>query len=313
MFRCAMHGLHVAADIDLGVAREAVGEADVMVKSAGRDHWSANPNGDHQVLAEARWPDGAVRHTFWRCAGGYLLTIPRLGRIGIDHDLAAVTYTVDDAYPTELASVLVNGYGMALLLGLRGHLVLHASAVEVDGRAYALVGRSGQGKTTVSALLCRAGARLVTDDVLRVDPDLDGGGWRCWPAATESRLRPNASSIGQGDAAPLVSVDGRTRLQPRRLSGSEPLALASVLFPSPDRERGVVEVQRLPRRAGLLALLSSPRIVGIRDPEWQQRDFAAQSSLTTDVPTSIIRVPWGPPFPESLGEQLLAGLSEAVS
>lgn len=61
-------------------------------------------------------------------------------------------------------------------------------AEEVGGRAVAFIGSSGIGKTTLKALCCAAGARLVTDDVLRVEPR-DGEGW-CFHGTCTLRLRP---------------------------------------------------------------------------------------------------------------------------
>jgi hypothetical protein len=55
----------------------------------------------------------------------------------------------------------------ALLQGLE---TLHASAVSIEGRAIALVGASGAGKTSVALELCRMGADFLADDVLALEP-----------------------------------------------------------------------------------------------------------------------------------------------
>ncbi|CAA7615400.1 HPr kinase [Candidatus Terasakiella magnetica] len=51
----------------------------------------------------------------------------------------------------------------------RGLLPLHASCVEVDGRAIAFAGPSGVGKSTLAAALLAQGWRLLSDDVTVVD------------------------------------------------------------------------------------------------------------------------------------------------
>jgi len=56
---------------------------------------------------------------------------------------------------------------------LQGLEVLHASAVAIGGEATAIVSASGGGKSTLAAAMLAAGAELVTDDVLAVEP---GGG-----------------------------------------------------------------------------------------------------------------------------------------
>lgn len=64
-------------------------------------------------------------------------------------------------------------------LALRGHVVLHASAVEEAGEAVAFVGASGSGKTTLARELGALGWRVLCDDLLRVE----AGGLRVRVAA----------------------------------------------------------------------------------------------------------------------------------
>jgi hypothetical protein len=54
------------------------------------------------------------------------------------------------------------------LLSLRGHTVLHASAVSIGARVIAFSGLSGAGKTTTARMLERAGAKAICADKLVV-------------------------------------------------------------------------------------------------------------------------------------------------
>jgi len=67
--------------------------------------------------------------------------------------------------------LLVNtvlGTPMGILLLQRGFLVLHASAVEINGKITCFLGASGAGKsTTVCSLIC-SGHKLVADDVVAI-------------------------------------------------------------------------------------------------------------------------------------------------
>lgn len=56
----------------------------------------------------------------------------------------------------------------AALLYQRGYFLLHASVVEKNGLAYAFVGKSGRGKSTLAALLLDHGFQLVSDDICAV-------------------------------------------------------------------------------------------------------------------------------------------------
>jgi hypothetical protein len=58
------------------------------------------------------------------------------------------------------------------ILSLRGHLVIHASAVDLGDNAVAFTGLSGAGKTTTARSLARHGGRILCEDklLLRVSP-----------------------------------------------------------------------------------------------------------------------------------------------
>jgi len=75
---------------------------------------------------------------------------------------------VDSAPPGEAETVcgLLLGPAFACLLHQRGHLVLHASAVAMNGTAVAFLGESGKGKSTLAAALVSRGHRLLADDIL---------------------------------------------------------------------------------------------------------------------------------------------------
>ena len=88
--------------------------------------------------------------------------------VGEDTGRQHVTFYRAPTAPLDLIAILIAGSLAAYLLSAEGRLVLHASAVEVDGKALAFVGQSGQGKTTMATLLCAAGYPFVADDLLPV-------------------------------------------------------------------------------------------------------------------------------------------------
>ena len=56
--------------------------------------------------------------------------------------------------------------GLPMLLWQRGGLLLHASGVELGGKAIAIAGPSGIGKSTLARALLERGGRLIGDDTL---------------------------------------------------------------------------------------------------------------------------------------------------
>jgi len=63
---------------------------------------------------------------------------------------------------------------LPLAAALHGRALFHASAVAVDGGAFAFVGLSSAGKSSIAAHLVARGARLVTDDVLALERNDNG-------------------------------------------------------------------------------------------------------------------------------------------
>ncbi|WP_230769612.1 HprK-related kinase A [Sphingomonas sp. Leaf4] len=82
-------------------------------------------------------------------------------------------FTIPDAAPLPLAQGLLAaemGMNLQMALGQRRYLLLHASAVERDGRALLMTGVSGAGKSTLAALLMTRGWRLMGDEFVLLDP-----------------------------------------------------------------------------------------------------------------------------------------------
>ena len=82
-------------------------------------------------------------------------------------------FVIPDAAPLPLAQGLLAaemGMNLQMALGQRHWLLLHASAVERDGRALLMTGLSGAGKSTLAALLMAKGWRLMGDEFALVDP-----------------------------------------------------------------------------------------------------------------------------------------------
>jgi HprK-related kinase A len=93
-------------------------------------------------------------------------------------------YTLPDAAPLSLAHGLLAaemGMNLQMALGQKRYLLLHASAVERDGKAVLMTGHSGAGKSTLAALLGEKGWRLMGDEFALVD--LDSGDIRAFPRA----------------------------------------------------------------------------------------------------------------------------------
>lgn len=125
------------------------------------------------------------------------------GEIRLDRDRQAITF----ATPEPLAPEAVLHPGLSAPAAVAswwlGRTPLHASAVVRDGRAWAIVGERGSGKSTMAALLVRAGCGFLADDLLVVE----GGRAFAGPASIDLRADAGAE-LG---ARPLGRVGSRER------------------------------------------------------------------------------------------------------
>ena len=82
-------------------------------------------------------------------------------------------YMLPEAAPLPLRQGLLAGemaMNLQMALGARRYLLLHASAVERDGRALLMTGISGAGKSTLATLLAAKGWRFMGDEFALLDP-----------------------------------------------------------------------------------------------------------------------------------------------
>ena len=110
-------------------------------------------------------------------------------------------YVLPDAAPLALGHALLAaemGMNLQMALGARRWLLLHASAVERDGRALLMSGHSGAGKSTLAALLGERGWRLMGDEFALVD--LADGRVHAFPRLVS--LKNEAIAAMAGEASP---------------------------------------------------------------------------------------------------------------
>jgi hypothetical protein len=279
------------------------GPADVVVVR-GEDRPVPYGRPSDEVIAE-RVVDGRPWYTFAQRGEEVVGRFYGLADFEIDGSGRRVTYHRDPE-ARDLVAILIAGSLVAYLLSSTGRLVLHASAVEVDGAALAFVGFSGQGKTTVATLLCAEGYPLVTDDLLPVDPGLEGV--TCASAGIELRVREKVEALLQRFSSGAVrgrTLDDRHAVAPPTTS-KDRLPLAALVVPWPDRAANTVRARRLPSGEAALLLARCQRIEGWTPPSQLRAQFNSVSAVVASVPVLEMHVPWGPPFPTTLAEQVVA-------
>jgi hypothetical protein len=176
-------GLIIRSDFELEVLEPcAAGEGEIdlhVVRTRGiiRDPAPAfDPYFDIQP---------GVQYMHWRAIGAYLL----------ERDDTVLVETHAGISDHQVAQALL-GLVMSIVLERRNLLCLHASAVNVNGRAALFMGDKGAGKSTTSGSMLARGHLPITDDLVAVEntttPDLIPAirpGFSCmklWPDSIEA-------------------------------------------------------------------------------------------------------------------------------
>ena len=104
----------------------------------------------------------------WQIAGGqFLLRVPGVARFLLSEGRDIAFELEPGGEPADIP-VFILGTAFGILLHQRERIVLHASAVRVNGKAILFCGSSGAGKSTLAAVLAQRGFPLVTDDVCAI-------------------------------------------------------------------------------------------------------------------------------------------------
>jgi ABC-type polar amino acid transport system ATPase subunit len=96
-----------------------------------------------------------------------LLSIPNLARFLIK-DGCEISFQLEPEGDAADISVFLVGTVFGALLHQRERIVLHASAVRVNGKAVVFCGSSGAGKSTLAAALSQRNYPLITDDLCAI-------------------------------------------------------------------------------------------------------------------------------------------------
>jgi hypothetical protein len=143
----------------------------------------------------------------------------------------------------DLLRLYIVGTIMAALLYQRGLLVLHASAVDVEGGVIAFLGASGWGKSSIAAALYARGHGMVADDVAAVD--LDGATKTVVPALPQLKLSPEVvCSLGY-DSESLIglhSSEKKRGFRIRRGFAPHPLPLRRLYLLAKDTAQAIESI-----------------------------------------------------------------------
>jgi hypothetical protein len=223
---------------------------------------------------------------------GYLLTLPTIGSFRVRPDGLQVTCIPEPGAATwRWQRALVNQV-LPLTATLRGFEVLHAGAVAIDGRAVAIVGHPGAGKSSTTLNLLLGGAGFLTDDALaikRVDGQLiahPGAAVSNFPRAERELMEP-----GDPERLGTTIADEESY---RSLLAVErepaPLPLGAMYFLRRGRDVDGATFVRLddPHPS---QLLSSTYVLSVRSPERLANQLGVCAAIANQTPVFDLLIP----------------------
>jgi hypothetical protein len=233
-------------------------------------------------------------------ARGQEIYVSRAGQTGLVVAREAGAFLVRDGREIVVAPapraqrrvvrLYLLGPVLALALRQRGRLILHASAIAMDGGAVAFVGGSGFGKSTTAAAFHADGHRVVADDMLSVVTDGDAP--VVFPGFPRLKLWPDAAAHLGEDVDALPKLHPRMPKRGRRVLrgfSSEPLPLRRI-YVLAEGER--LATEPLSPQAALMALVPHTALVHPLGDDDARACFLACGRIVERVPVRrLLRPP----------------------
>lgn len=245
-----------------------------------------------EPVYELRTREDVLWATIGAGEGRFSLTFADTVAFAVDRAARRVTYVprpgVDDS---TLRHLLIDQV-IPRLLAVDGALVLHASAVEVDGKAVAFVGPSGAGKSSLAAGYVRQGTPLLADDFLLLHPT--DGGYLATAAYPGLRLWSDSAEFFAGPVEVLPTVAGYTdkrRWAPPPAAGTDgrpPLRAIVMLGDPPGPDGPVWRVGRLRGADAFMRLFQQTFRVDRPDRAARQAELDQLMRLAGTVPLLLL-------------------------
>lgn len=221
-------------------------------------------SGGRLLGEEALYADVSAR--LYRHGDGYRIEVDDTGVYDLSPDGARIRWLPNAEPWWDFGRGHLLGRVLSTAMHFAGLLVLHGSAVEVEGGVIAFLGVKGAGKSTLALALVREGARLVTDDTLPIDVE---AGCAVWPGIHSLRLRPDTAdadllsselTTAGGDGTTL-GRDGKLTTAPldRSRVMTTPGPLRAVYLLQPGRSR---DAERVLERSDLDAVRATAALTG---------------------------------------------------
>ena len=208
----------------------------------------------------------ALAHSLGRIRYGRLgdtiiFDVPWAARYSMEGDSRIVVDRVAGA-KEEFPALYLTGLLLSVMLGARGVLTLHGSAVAGPTGGLVFIGKKGAGKSTTAAAMTARGYRILCDDVIPI-----AAGPLVLPGIPLPKLLPDAYERLIGDPEDAAHLfDGAGKYHASLPAGTEAAAFKMIFLLEPSEE-AALRVEPVKGGAKIRAILENAiSLEGLDDP-----------------------------------------------
>lgn len=137
-----------------------------------------------------------------------MFNVPNIANFYIKGGNEVIVSLLDEV-DDDVLRLYILGTCMGTILLQRKILPLHGSAVEIEGKVYAIIGDSGAGKSTLASALIKKGYRLVSDDIIAVSRSKENSIPYIIPAYPQQKLWEDSLELFGIETNHFRSIYGR--------------------------------------------------------------------------------------------------------
>ena len=242
-----------------------------------------------------RTDDEYITLSLARKGDGFLLRFPLLADFIIDAEGSRIgAWATPDTEEETLRHLLLDQV-LPRVLGYKERLVLHASAVLVNGKAMAFAGNTGAGKSTLAANFQTAGYQVLTDDGLIVTAGESCSfalpvypGLRLWPQSVAALFEEPVSD------AKVSCYSEKQRIKLPRQVGPSSAKLSALYILSSvnsDDAAGSIGFKRLSLRDACIELIRYSFQLDVSNIRHSAVLMASASAITQQLPVFTLSYP----------------------
>ncbi len=271
------------------------GPADVLIEFGFMPEWFESGSLPRELRVVRSNGDSAAkpRLSVWSVGDHYHLQYADGTEFLVDKAGTRVWATwPPETLTLEDTATYLLGPIMGFVLLLRGGVSLHACAVAVEGRAIAIVGPAGSGKSTTAAAFADRGYRILAEDVVTLEDR--GTEFLVQPAYPSIRLWPSSVEALYGAAATLPKLTPTwdkcylDLTQEKYEFQQHPLPLAAVYLLAERQDEPAPFVSELAASEGLMSLVANTYATYLMDRKMRAREFDLLNRVIASVPVKRI-------------------------